>query len=69
MTTLRQALLVLLDQVDYTAAACGPTEMVGAVLPIEVIRLARQALAEDAGEPPEPPEPKDAATRRSKRRS
>lgn len=43
--TVREALLVLLDSVDYTSGACGPTEMVGAVLPGSVIRLAREALA------------------------
>lgn len=57
--TLRSALLLVLDQVDYLAAACGPTEMVGAVLPTEVIRIARQALAEDAGERSEEETKKD----------
>jgi hypothetical protein len=37
------ALLTVLDQVDYTNGACGPTEMVAAVLPREVIKLAREA--------------------------
>lgn len=41
---LRNALLVVLDHVDYTASACTPTEMVGAVLPREVIALARKVL-------------------------
>ena len=42
---LRAALLVVLDQVDYTRDACAVTEMVGAVLPREVIDKARAALA------------------------
>jgi len=41
---LRAALLVLLDQVDYTAGACGLTEMVGAVLPRQVIEQCRLVL-------------------------
>jgi hypothetical protein len=39
------ALALLLDQVDYTAGACRLTEMVGAVLPTEVIALCRRSLA------------------------
>lgn len=39
-------LQVLLDQVDYTAGACSLTEMVGAVLPKQVIENARNALAD-----------------------
>jgi hypothetical protein len=39
----RTALLTLLDQVDYTAGNCRPNEMVGAVLPVEIIRMCRQA--------------------------
>lgn len=38
-------LQVLLDQVDYTSGACSLTEMVGAVLPKQVIENARIALA------------------------
>ena len=45
----RTALLTVLDQVDYTNKACAPTEMVGAVLPKEVIKLAR-----DAAQKPDP---------------
>jgi hypothetical protein len=45
--TVREALLLVLDQVDYTKGACGLTEMVGACLPAEVIDKARQALAAD----------------------
>ena len=40
----RTALQTLLDQVDYTVGNCGLTEMVGAVLPKEVISLARDAI-------------------------
>ena len=47
---LQAMLLTVLDQVDYTAGACGLTEMVGAVLPKEVIVLARKALAAYEGE-------------------
>ena len=43
---LKQWLATILDQVDYTAGSCGPTEMVGACLPVEVIKQARQALQE-----------------------
>lgn len=41
----REALQVLLDQIDYTAGACTPTEQVGAVLDHRVIALCRRALA------------------------
>lgn len=41
----RDALLMILDQVDYTVGNCAPTEMVAAVLPREIIALAREALA------------------------
>jgi hypothetical protein len=43
MTT-EEALRLLLTEVDYTSGACGPTEMVGAVLPREVIDHCYQAL-------------------------
>ena len=49
--TTREALLTVLDQVDYTAGNCQVNEMVGAVLPTEVIVLAREALQ---GEQPSP---------------
>ena len=39
-----EALQLLLDQVDYTAGACSVTEMVGAVLPLEVIQRCKAAL-------------------------
>jgi hypothetical protein len=42
----RDALATLLDQVDYTAGNCRPNEMVGAVLPKEIVTLARGAIAE-----------------------
>ena len=48
-----EALNVVLDQVDYTTGAGAPTEMVGALLSTDVIRLARNALAayDAAGKP------------------
>ncbi|MDB4871997.1 MAG: hypothetical protein JWL97_3001 [Gemmatimonadales bacterium] len=48
MTTVRAALQVILDCVDYTQGACAPTEMVGAVLPKEVIEKARAILVSGA---------------------
>lgn len=41
-----QWLSVILDCVDYTAGACTATEMVGAVLPRDVIEQAKTALTE-----------------------
>jgi hypothetical protein len=41
----REALLLLLDQVDYTEGNCGITEQIGAVLDREVIKTCREALA------------------------
>lgn len=43
--TCKEALQLVLDQVDYTSGACSVTEMVGAVLPKEVIAKAREAIA------------------------
>lgn len=46
--TCKEALQVVLDCVDYTKPAnpaCRATEMVGAVLPKEVIAKAREAIA------------------------
>jgi hypothetical protein len=43
------ALHLILDSVDYTAGACGLTEMVGAVLPTVVIERARAAIAKAEG--------------------
>lgn len=48
---LLEALQVLLDQVDYTAGNCGITEMVGAVLPKEIIQKARTVIAKAKVEP------------------
>lgn len=39
---LRNLLMVVLDAIDYTAGNCRPNEMVGAVLPQEVIKLIKQ---------------------------
>jgi hypothetical protein len=41
---LRSALLLLLDQVDYNSGSCRPNEMVGAVLPVEIIHKIRNIL-------------------------
>lgn len=43
---IRAALSAVMDCVDYTAPqpGCRQTEMVGAVLPVAVIQLARNAL-------------------------
>lgn len=49
-TELRSAVLLLLDHVDYTAGACSLTEMVGAVLPKEIIAIARKAVALERAE-------------------
>lgn len=43
---LREAVTLLLDQVDYTNGACGLTEMVGAVLDTRVLIRVRLILAE-----------------------
>jgi hypothetical protein len=42
---LRDALLLVLDHVDYMHRACTITEAVGAVLPVNVIEIARAAIA------------------------
>lgn len=39
-----EALQLLLDHVDYTNLSCGPTEMVGAVLPKQVIDTCREVI-------------------------
>jgi hypothetical protein len=44
MSELRVALQLVLDQVDYTAHACKPTEMVGACLDVRVLDIAHQAI-------------------------
>jgi hypothetical protein len=41
---LRAALLLVLDQVDYMHGACSITDAVGAVLPPDVIEIARAAI-------------------------
>lgn len=43
--TLIAALETVLDQIDYVKGYCAVTEMVGAVLPKEVIAVARTAIA------------------------
>lgn len=43
--TCREALLLLLDQVDFTAGACSVTDMVGACIPAGVIEKCREAIA------------------------
>lgn len=45
--TCKDALLLLLDQVDFTAGACSPTEMVGACIPKVVLDKCRAAIADD----------------------
>ena len=41
---LRVELLLILDHVDYTNGACAVNEMVGAVLPHQIIARARERL-------------------------
>ncbi len=41
---IRELIALILDHVDYTAGACRPTEMIGAVLPLSVIEQARKAI-------------------------
>lgn len=41
---LREALEALLDQVDYVARNCSINDMVGSVLPREIISKCRRAL-------------------------
>jgi len=45
LEALEEALDTVLDAVDYTSGACRVNEMVGAVLPIELIARAKAALA------------------------
>jgi len=47
---LRLWLQVVLDCVDYTAGNCRANEMVGAVLPAEIIEQAKNALLAKDGE-------------------
>jgi hypothetical protein len=45
--TCKEALQLVLDQVDYTVGACSVTEMVGACLSKEVIIKAKIAIAKE----------------------
>lgn len=45
--TCKEALLLLLDQVDFTKGACSPTDMVAACIPKEVFERCREAIAAD----------------------
>jgi hypothetical protein len=40
-----EALQLVLDHVDYTDGACRTNEPIGGILPVQVIRLARESLA------------------------
>lgn len=40
---LREALMLLLDNVDYSSGMCGVHEMVGAILPKEILVKANEA--------------------------
>ena len=42
--TPRECLQLVLDNVDYKAKNCSPTDMVGAVLPSQIIDIARKSL-------------------------
>jgi len=46
LITLELALQLVLDQVDYINGNCRPNEMVGAVLPEEILKKVRGALDE-----------------------
>lgn len=41
----RDALLLLLDQIDFTKGACSPTDMVGACIDTRVFERCREAIA------------------------
>lgn len=41
--TLRTALLLLLDNIDYDAGRCRASEPIGAVLPLEILLKVRKA--------------------------
>ena len=43
----REALQLVLDHVDYTASACGPAEMVAAVLPSRVLLICHEVLGQN----------------------
>lgn len=38
---LKRILLLLLDNIDYESGACGVTEMIGAILPKEILQQAK----------------------------
>jgi hypothetical protein len=41
---LKSVIRLLLDHVDYTSGACRVNELVGAVLPLEIIQQAKAAV-------------------------
>ena len=43
ITELRTTLLLLLDSMDFTTGACGPTESVSGVVPPEILKRAQEA--------------------------
>lgn len=47
---LRRALLLILDSADYMRGACSIAEMVGAVIPPQVLDIAHDALEKTKGE-------------------
>ncbi len=47
---LEEALENILYDIDYTTDKCKPTEMIAAILPPVLIRLARKALAMSEGD-------------------
>ncbi len=42
--TLRTALLLLLDNIDYDAGRCRASEPIGAILPLEILLKVRKAV-------------------------
>ena len=44
MEAMRTALLLILDNIDYEAGNCRINEMIGAVLPKEMLRIAKSAV-------------------------
>lgn len=49
VSSLRSALMLVLDQCDYTQNNCSPTAMVSAVLSREVIQIAEDAVVKSKG--------------------
>ena len=45
--TCKDALKLLLDQVDFTKGACSLTDMVGACIPPEVFKICYKAIEEE----------------------